>query len=310
MKIMRRPILNEVLSQKPTQPLYHYTTQKGLLGIIGSREMWVTHTQYLNDRREFVHAIDLAREHVRQLLKTSSQNDAHMVRLDRMQTALDLPLQSINVCVCSFSEDRDSLSQWRAYGSKTSGFAIGLPADLLIAATERKGWYLARCVYDPSRQREIIVNLVEEVLEEALLGEPGFTATEKDEQGIPFRGAAGNLLAYLYRYAPILKDGSFQEEREWRVISRPLMNQGTDFSFREGRSLLIPYSKFPLHAEDLGFRVQEVVIGPTPEQELSKRSVTNFIQSRGMDVATGLEEIFGEKGGVGVEVSRVPYRDW
>jgi hypothetical protein len=53
-------------------PLYHYTTQRGLLGIISSKEIWVTHTQYLNDRRQFVHAIDLAREEVQRLGATKA----------------------------------------------------------------------------------------------------------------------------------------------------------------------------------------------------------------------------------------------
>jgi hypothetical protein len=32
---------------------------------------------------------------------------------------------------------------------------------------------------------------------------------------------AGNLVAYLLRYAPILKHKSFSEEEEWRIIPRP-----------------------------------------------------------------------------------------
>jgi hypothetical protein len=309
MKILKRAILNEVLSTKPSQPLYHYTTQKGLLGIVSSKAMWVTHTQYLNDHREFVHAVDLAREQVALLLKASSSDAGRNRSLVRMKEALEQQLQSINVCVCSFSEDRDSLSQWRAYGERTSGFAIGFPAELVIAATASKGWYLAACVYEREQQREIIRNLVEEVLEENLSGEPGFTTGEKDEQGISFRGPAGNLIAYLYRYAPILKDKSFKEEREWRVISRPLMNQSQDFCFREGRSFLIPYSKFPLHAEGIEFRLREIVIGPTPYQELSKSSIRNFLVSKNMNVSTGLEPILGGPS-VDVEISTVPYRDW
>ena len=199
-----------------------------------------------------------------------------------MENALQWKPENINVCVCSFSEDRDSLSQWRAYGARTSGFAIGFPADLLTSATDRKGWYLAPCVYKPAKQREIIRLLVEKVLEEHLSRDYGFSATEKDEEGISLRGSGGSLLAYLNRYAPILKDESFSEEKEWRVISRPLINQSADFSFREGQSLLIPYSKFPLSYDDMPFRLKEVVIGPTPDPERSRSSITNFLVHRGV----------------------------
>lgn len=294
---MKRAILNEVLSRKPEQPLYHYTTQKGLLGIVKSRKMWVTHTQYLNDRREFVHAVDLARAEIKRLLETSSTDAARKESLQRMEQALNWSPESINVCVCSFSENRDSLSQWRAYGAGTPGFAIGFPAELLIAATAKVNWYLARCVYDPQRQREIIQNLVEEVLEENLSGDYRFTPEDNELEIIRARG--GNLLPDLNIYAPILKDESFNEEREWRIISRPLMSSSKDFCFREGRSLLIPYSKFPLSYNDLAFRLKEVVIGPTRDQGRSKSSVTSFLRHEGL-----LKRME-----VDVEISKVPFRD-
>jgi hypothetical protein len=65
---LRHAILNDVLSRKPEKPLYHYTTQTGLLGIIKDRQILATHTQYLNDRREFLHAVDLVRGEIQRLL--------------------------------------------------------------------------------------------------------------------------------------------------------------------------------------------------------------------------------------------------
>jgi C-terminal processing protease CtpA/Prc len=59
---MKRKILEEVLSHRPDGPLYHYTKQAGLLGIIRKKEIWATHTQYLNDTREFLHAVQLIRD--------------------------------------------------------------------------------------------------------------------------------------------------------------------------------------------------------------------------------------------------------
>jgi hypothetical protein len=202
-------------------------------------------------------------------------------------------IESINVCVCSFSEERDSLSQWRAYGSGASGFAIGFSGDFLAAATKKEGWYLAPCIYDPADQRTLIRSLLEEVLEQCI--EAKKTPETEMEEGYWERG--GSLAAYLHRYAPILKDRSFREEREWRLISRPLMCRRELFDFREGSSLLIPYYKFPLAGEGLPFHVREVVIGPTLDEERSKRSVKSFL-------------VRHELKDVPVEVSSVPYRSW
>jgi len=98
---------------------------------------------------------------------------------------------------------------------------------------------LAPCIYDPSDQRTLIKALVEEILEQNI----GMRAAKtEEEEDLP---PGGNLYACLNTYAPILKDCSFREEREWRMISRPLMYRNKRFNFRQGSSLLIPYYKFP-----------------------------------------------------------------
>lgn len=220
---LKHAILNDVLSRKPETLLYHYTTQTGLLGIIKDRQIWATHTQYLNDRREFLHAVDLVRREIERLLneQNTGAGEASATRteaLNGMHGALSLSPEQINVCVCSFSEDGDSLSQWRAYGG-SSGFAIGFSPEVLVAAVEKQSFFMAQCIYDPSAQRDIVRALVEEVLDEHLSKSPAKEDAEMDEI---FWKTGGNLLPYLYRYAPMLKDQSFKGEREWRIISRPI----------------------------------------------------------------------------------------
>jgi hypothetical protein len=84
-----------------------------------------------------------------------------------MQNALKQNLATINVCVCSFSEASDSLSQWRAY-AMPSGFAIGFPGNFLREIAQTEHFYFAPCFYKPTKQREIIRALVDEVLYELL----------------------------------------------------------------------------------------------------------------------------------------------
>ena len=50
--------VRELLTPIPPPILYHYTTPAGLLGIVGNQEIWASHTQYLNRRREFAHTVD------------------------------------------------------------------------------------------------------------------------------------------------------------------------------------------------------------------------------------------------------------
>ncbi len=110
----KRAILNEALLKMPHSVLYHYTTQAGLLGILNSREIWATHTQYLNDHREFLYALDIFREELGAL--ASQNGDVQQAKcIQGMRDVLQDELSGVNVCVASFSEESDSLSQWRAY---------------------------------------------------------------------------------------------------------------------------------------------------------------------------------------------------
>lgn len=286
-------------------PLYHYTTQTGLLGIINDRRIWATHTQYLNDRREFLHAVDLVRGEIQRLLNEQSTPPASAARteaLSRMQNALSLSPEHINVCVCSFSEDSDSLSQWRAYGG-SSGFAIGFSPEVLEAAVERQSWHLAQCIYDPATQLDIARALVEEVLDEHISKRPRAAAelvTEDEEDDDVFWEAGGNLLPYLYGYAPMVKHHSFEEEREWRIISRPILSQRLDY--RGGRSLIVPYYRLPLWEDGQKTQIHEIIVGPTLDGERSMRSLSRLI--------TGRKVIKQLLIPTPIKLSQVPYRDW
>lgn len=214
----------------PHPVLYHYTTQVGLLGILNKREIWATHTQYLNDHREFRHAIEIFGEELEHLALLGGDLERRKC-IEEMRQEVQDELSSTNVCVVSFSEKSDSLSQWRAYAGN-AGFAIGLRGEHLAALSVEQHAYLAPCIYDIARQRAVARALLEEVIDQNLSPErlnlqPG-----------------GNLSAYLLRFAPLFKHHAFAEEREWRVITRPQSCKSERFDFRAGGSMLIPYYRF------------------------------------------------------------------
>jgi len=285
---MNRTILEQVLCRRPTGPLYHYTAPSGFMGIISKAEIWATHTQYLNDWREYSHAVDMVREQI-MAMRAFGESSTRKT-LQEMEDGLD-GIESMNVCVCSFSEDRDSLSQWRAYGTSSSGFSIGFLGDFIASVAAQENWFLAPCIYDKKEQLDLISALVQEVVEENVARE---ASGAKEEVPLP---PGGNLNAYLHRYAPILKDCSFREEKEWRLISRPLMCSSKAFDFREGNSMLTPYYKLRLSDDAAGLKLHEVVVGPTPHPDQSSMSVKSFLVRHSLR-------------SVAVAKSQVPYRSW
>ena len=168
---MDRKILTEVFDKVPTVPLYHYTKQEGLLEIIRKKEIWATHTQYLNDTREYLHALEMVREEIQASIAicTSPDTRALLKEMDddvKGPDGIGVRAADGNICVASFSEDRDSLSQWRAYSPATAGFAIGLTGAHLQKLVSKQGFSLAQCIYDKPKQRALIQALIAKVLDE------------------------------------------------------------------------------------------------------------------------------------------------
>jgi hypothetical protein len=282
----KRQILTDVLSPTPEKKLYHYTNQSGLLGIVRSKEIWLTHTQYLNDMREYRHALEIVRVEIQHRIDESTDEEAEDILSDMLGAVGGQ--QSMNVCVASFSRVSDSLSQWRAYGGPSSAFAIGFKGEYLASLLPKHKFFLVRCVYDLDQQHRIMEALVAEVYDQI---------TESHRTGEIHPLKSGNMSAYLHRFAPILKDPAFADEQEWRIISRPLMNSFEQFAFREGASALVPYYRFALEDENADFQIAEVVVGPTPNSELSVASVGNFLVSRNLR-------------DVPIRASHVPFRNW
>jgi hypothetical protein len=288
--------VKEILQRTPPSILYHYTTQSGLLGIISGKDIWASHTQYLNDASEFRHALDLVKEELSAMESEGIRDETARKRLVEMHAALSPGMEGINVCVCSFSERGDVLSQWRAYGGSASGFAIGFSGEFLREISKKYGW-LVPVIYDEREQRLLVRTLLEDVLQENL--EPPGNEEEYTPRG-------GNLLAYLNRYAPILKHKSFMEECEWRIVTRPLQCTNTRFGYRSGASMLVPYFHLPLEGrESLG--IQEIVIGPTPHPNQSRDSVRGLLTKHGIPILKFFEQ---DPAPVTVRCSDVPYRNW
>jgi hypothetical protein len=297
---LQNDVLKAIVDRTPDVPLYHYTNQSGLLGIVKDQQIWATHHQYLNDREEFLHAVRFVKDEIESLLDggigSGPDGDSRRNILNRMKAAITRSSWKINICVASFSERGDSLSQWRGYSGRT-GFAIGFWGSDLKAIAEAKGWYLAACEYDWERQRRIVKELINTAMDELTSGRV---------QGVPEPDdgydRVGNFVSYLYRFAPILKNHAFTDEKEWRIISPILPCTTPGFDYREGSSTIVPFFRFPLFDHGNNFQIHEVVVGPANDEDRSEYAVSSLLASRHLWQRGGKSTL--------VRMSKVPFRDW
>jgi hypothetical protein len=104
----------------------------------------------------------------------------------------------------------------------------------------------------------------------------------------------------LLQVAVLLKHRAFHEEEEWRIVSPVISNYvEADIHYREGPSMLVPFMNFELpRASDGRIDLEHVVLGPTPNQNISMESLSNYLSKAGASPRKGLE------------YCEVPYRTW
>lgn len=158
----RKQFIEEILPDV----LYHYTSIEGFKGIIDSKEIWATAANHLlNDPTEITHAKEIALEILR---KRKSDFNGKGELYNNCKSAIESSDRSKKFrCICSFSEEGDLLSQWRAYcpkGGVSVGFSVprisdndkyleiqdGSPHDNYYAHEA----YIYKCIYDPKEQKE------------------------------------------------------------------------------------------------------------------------------------------------------------
>ncbi|NOH02763.1 MAG: hypothetical protein HND47_12765 [Chloroflexi bacterium] len=122
------------------------------------------------------------------------------------------------------------------------------------------------CLYEENEQKTLVKDLINST---SVVNVPNDPNNGKP----PFYNLSFAEAALFI--APIIKSKHFKEEQEWRLISVPLKYE--DAKFRTGNYSLIPYWEFELGIED---SLNKIIIGPTPEQELSERALYGLLTQR------------------------------
>lgn len=273
--------------RRPEGLLYHYTTMAGVLGIVSTKTIWATHIKYLNDSMEFELAKSIGVEVAESLQKASTSDPDRKIWHDVIR---GINKAGINICVASFSEQGDLLSQWRGYASP-GGCSLGFDHAFLASAAAVDSWRFLPCVYDPDEQRDVMREILLEVFE---------TNMRLISNGSYDDFNGGDAAARMNQLAGIFKDRSFKEEKEWRLLSRPLSCAQEAFKLRPGASMLIPYFEKDLKDAQGVMQLKQVIAAPTPHPELSCSSLETLLIKHG----------YREEARSRVQSSAIPFRNW
>jgi hypothetical protein len=292
----------EAASQTEPKLLYHYTDQKGLLGIIENKCIWATHYRYLNDASEGLIVSRLLSDEL-----AKRRGDEGVISQGKRILS---EVTSQDIYATSFSEAGNLLSQWRAYSGKSGGYSIGFSPNYLKTIGKQFFKNIPNRYYSPGNPlipcqyfadgvekqlKEKIKKVVDSYIATAERNKCTLTSTEQIGCHTPAAIALKSFRDFS-RDCAITKDHAFFEECEWRLVFH-LHGVGKDVFFRQGRSMLIPYLQIPLICPEQRLEIKRIFIGPCPNPAEAWKSVNMLLKK---------QDIYG----VDVKDSNVPYRNW
>lgn len=265
---------------------FHYTTAHGLQGILSDRAFWATDANYLNDFKEIQQGIGYARQwlnkHRASLIESHGREVVNSIDVNMSPEPGNQ--SGTRMFVCSFSEDGDSLSQWRAYGGD-GGYAIGIHGSHVRNTADRLGLTFEQCVYDHDELDNPVVRFLDNMLQDGFFDHLA-EANKPDSYG----HFLGLLCDGVMRNSIILKGKAFSEEREWRLIPGPTFGSTQKFlqEFRIRNGVFVPFTKLPLFpdgeeesflriSDDSKMPVLKLIIGPTNFKELSRDGLSKML---------------------------------
>jgi len=190
-------------------------------------------------------------------------------------------VSEISILVASLSEDGDSLSQWRGYCPRGGGYAVGFNHERLGLLAQQQGFRLVPCRYSHSEHQALVKPLIQKLL-----------AVAPEE----FENALAAFVQQFVQIAPMMKQASFSEEQEWRLVSEVFSITRPDWQFRVGRTMLIPYTTFCV-GTGAESAICRVIVGPMPHQTLAVSSVYSALYKASIK-------------SMSVGYSQSSYRDW
>jgi len=290
-------LAQDLYAEIPKHTLFHYTSLNGVRGIIDSGSLRATEIRYFNDAAEMKHTVDQLSP---QTWFREGFGQSNPTLLNQLREWLSHRLIAGHMLyVGCFTANGNLLSQWRSYCPTAKGVSLGFDAAKLSASATRQSWRLGKCIYDPEEQELIVTKILDEI-EDLAEKRRENTDLSKRHPTNSFHDVFEEIEADLLLVAALLKHPAFREEQEWRLVSPVITNYvKAPIEYREGPSMLVPYMNFQLpEAPDRRLDIEQVILGPTPNVNISMQSLSNYLSKSGASPRQSLASC------------QIPYRPW
>lgn len=256
--------------------LIHYTSAENGLKLLQSSRLWLRNVKCMNDYSEVAYGIDMLVRALRknenkllnalgQALDACAPGSQGIAFATFDQWAKSLPFEVYVACLAEHDPDNSVglLSMWRAYGGDRGGVALILNPYPVLQETDVLKAFSVPVFYLREDQFEAKLEQKIEMLIKA----------SKHAENVTPSFLANVAVRYLIAEAVSAKHSSFQEEREFRIVYLPALEQSSHIECENVSIRGIPQvvHKIPLedapekglHKADIQNLVERIIIGPT-----------------------------------------------
>lgn len=274
-------LTDEYLNYNPKLPrtLYHYCSIDAFLSIIQNKCIWLSDADKTNDSSELNYIFEFFKETINEILKNYGDkydnNLKNTVKDIAYSTVYKLVYKKAPISqyrksfLCCFSESKDLLSQWRAYGNDGKGIAIGFDSKMLASIVCDETYNFTKVIYKEKVMKDFLYKALTDPLQWAIdssIDEKNNNLISQDELFLQ----VSMIICAIWREGFVFKHSGFSEEKEWRIYK---YTASSNYHFDEG-------------VDDYGyagfidgiFSKNEQYMGEYSRSELKYRSTPNDIR--------------------------------
>lgn len=240
----------EKYQKKYGKNLYHYTSMNTLFGMVKNREIWMSSTGSMNDRKEITYYIEM----LEKSLVSYDRKDFFEKIYNR------IPL-NYKYAFC-LSTQKDDAAQWERYGDSAMGVCISFNvAELYKCIYGYSDIMFNQVFYEDSVTEEKYYEIVKEYFE---TGKIDVYASEEE------------LIRQLIYAGNLHKHKSFKNEYEVRLTTLDNLKQyGMEYTLKEignvVKKVLILKPDYMGRSKNTSFEnlIDEIIVGPRSQQNIT-----------------------------------------
>ena len=236
------PSLIKQYEPKTGQIWSHYCSAESFMAITKNKTLRFCDLQHMNDLSELA----LGEQLLYDVLEDKTLNNNQIATV---LTAIEIFKERFVLVSISFSKNGDQLSQWRGYADDAKGFSIGFDAKCFTKLPA----HLLKVEYNRNVQKNLIRNAINII---ATLNLDNLDANSL------------NCIAELFELFSMMKNESFAEEKEFRLVRALFIDVDND-----GRlfDMLKEDEVYKFYLKDIDFRL--VNNTPSPFVDVSFSSM-------------------------------------